>query len=358
MTIRFFKDQPGDILQLAIHGLGLAYSDQVPSSWVLIAGLLRRNAGTMCPCSERLLVTSTLSAIAHLVDENNLRELIEAVLDELIVGGDLIELSQVSSPDSETRSAELFCAPPGFIERNSRIYIVGIAPDDAAFLPERIRHRLQHQGSVRFLDSREFEDLSSTLTTLGLRRISADAWLTKTKPRSPQSVVESVKERMALQGVKGDLPDLSILVHAAVDRLSYAQRWQASSNESGLHVGRLPHPHGGQLWYLVDLEGGQVRASLSLPFPESAGRACDTAWELQLAIDSCNGYPAIFIDDRDSSELRLTFPIPMYARRRLMFLTLHDGCDSGGGLCFHLPAVEIAAEAEYLRTHLWFASHI
>jgi len=331
-----------------------------PSSTTWIAAILRRLCGFMCPCSPSVLVHMACKSLSVLPIENEgLRERVASVLEDLIVCGDVLELAHIAIQGGENHPRWLYCAPPSFVQRGDRVHIFGIAADDARFLPNELRTHVKREGALRFLEANCVSNLVAQLTSVGLREVSSDAWLTKVPKESSVQVVRKYVKRLEHMGVLGELPDKSILLPATALKGAYRSRWVPASKESGNHIVRVPQPYGEPLWYFCELEAGVVQRSLLLPLKESSERASDTAWRLQLALDAEAGYPATYSVSQDpghgGSLLNFNFPLPLAARRRLLFL---------GGLRkennpyqFWLPAEELALEQQFLREHYWFEEH-
>ena len=87
--------EPEDVVAECRRILGLSATSDAPVDDAFLAAILRRSAGTLCPCSPTTLRSSLLESLQHLDgDEASLTEKIDAVIDGLIVGGDLLELSE------------------------------------------------------------------------------------------------------------------------------------------------------------------------------------------------------------------------------------------------------------------------
>ena len=324
----------------------------------LTAAALRRLCSFMCPCPEHAVVAAVVRSFRDMPDLASCDvEFVESVVERLLTGGDLLELSKVAMAGAEEHPTWVYCAPPGFVERGERIYIFGIGPDDAQFLPESLHARLKLDGAARFLESEPGEGLPDTLASLGLRKISPKTWLSGHSAETASTTVQKASTRMERDGVRGALPGLTILRHADGERLSYSKRWGEPAKESGLFIGRAPQAHGAPLWYLLHLQVGAVTRSILLPSPDRPERACDEAWRMQLAIDAANGFPSTcrVTAVGDGCRLDFDFPLPMAAKRRLLFLGGRES-DQRAVFSFSLPTSESAQEASFLKTHYWIES--
>ncbi len=143
----------------------------------VLAGSLRRVAGFLCPCSKGVLMKELIDSLAFLVDDGEqLKNKIEELVLKLIVIGDLLELTDVSTTDLTVKSTWLFAAPPSFVVRRSEITIIGITPDEVN--PISSISPLHHSGFRRFIPVEGNENISPTiLIQLGLIQISEANWL-------------------------------------------------------------------------------------------------------------------------------------------------------------------------------------
>lgn len=329
-----------------------------PSPIAIIAAALRRLCGFACPCPQSALVRMAYRSLSVLpLEPDELRAHVETVLEDLIVCGDLLELAHMAISGGENHPHWLYCAPPSYVRRGDRIYIFGIAADDARFLPGELRVHVQHEGALRFLDVSSEPTLAEQLSSLGLREVSADAWMASTSRESARQVVDRYTKRLLSMGVAGDLPAVSLLLpNTQQQRVPYSARWAQAHKESGHFVTRAPQPYGTPLWYFCAMEAGIVKRSLLLPLKDSTERASDTAWRLQLALDATAGNPANYSIRREldgtGALFCFDFPLPLAARRRLLVLGARR--IESNPYQFWLPTAELAFEKEFLREYYWF----
>ena len=85
---------PDEILSYCRSSLGMgAGSPQLDD--VLLAGLLRRAAGILCPCSRAALRAALQESLSYLhPDSSALAGCLDDLIEAMIVAGDLLELSQ------------------------------------------------------------------------------------------------------------------------------------------------------------------------------------------------------------------------------------------------------------------------
>jgi hypothetical protein len=339
-----------------LEALGLELSPPADNT-VVIAAVLRRLCGFMCPCPPHAIVQMACRSLEPLqLQLENLRETVEAMLEDLIVCGDVLELSRVAMAGAENRPTWLFCAPPSFVVRpGERIHIFGIAADDAAFLPQELRTKMRREGAARFISAADAAVVPA-LKQLGVREISDAAWMTHVRAEPAQRYIERHQKRLAAQGALGDMPGLVVLGHAQEAPVSYRRRWKLAQKESGLYIGRAEQPYGAPLWYLCQLQDGMVERSLLLPLKDAPERASDAAWRIQLSIDAAEGRPATYVcrQDGDGFMLVFSFPLPTAAQRRLLFLGAGRPRSDTNPFAFWLPAAELRAEQKFLKDYYWF----
>ena len=323
---------------------------------VVIASVLRRLCGFMCPCPPHAIVQMACRSMEPLqLQLENLRDAVEATLEDLTVSGDVLELSRVAMAGAENRPTWLFCAPPSFVVRGGgRTHIFGIAADDAAFLPRELRIQLRREGATRFFDAGDVT-LVSALRELGLREISEAAWMTAVRAEPAQHYVERHQKRLSTHGEPGDMPGMVLLEHAREVPVSYRRRWRLAQDDTGMFIARSEQPYGAPLWYLCQLNQGAVQRSLLLPLKDSPERASDAAWRIQLAIDAAQGRAATyeFRQDGPGFSLVFGFPLPLAARRRLLFLGAARPRSDANPFAFWLPSAELDAEQKFLKDHYW-----
>lgn len=322
-----------------------------------LAAMLRRTAGTLCPCSRAVLRAALLENLDHLDDEpSTLPTRIEALIDDLLVVGDLLELTEVTTGEEEAKGTWVFAAPPSFVERTSgSIFLTGIVPDQDGWLPEDIRSRIVLSRGTRSIRPDEGEDLASRLTSEGLRRLPETTWLRAPKTLAPEKALSKARQQLAKEPQCAPVQGLEIIDPEAKPTY-YKGRWTSPKNHSGtLFIARRPQEFGAPLWCLVEIDAGMLKRILDLPFRGYRWRACDAAWHLQMAIDSERGMPqrykAKYCDD---GTCRLIFfsPIPLWAERRLMILG--KKCHAEKSLfAYEIPADEAVQEEEFLQENLW-----
>ena len=323
---------------------------------VLLAALLRRSAGMHCPCSRATLRASVLECTQALANDNaSHSQRIDDTIEALTVGGDLLELDDVVTEDSNVRSTWVFAAPPGFVVRPNRTaFIFGVVPDQDAFLPPSLSARVQYDGFTRSIELRSGEDLADELLEQGLQELSEDAWLKGPKPEPPEDMLSRVDQRL-----EGELPITTINNLKILDSTRpvtyYRDRWVEPTKQTGTFVARRPQEFGAPMWCLVRLESGVPVRLLDLPFEKTRWRACDTAWHLQMAIDHCRHHPQLYRRSLGTWGVRFDFfsPLPQWAQRRLMIFGNPMPPERSSLLAYVIPSAQAATEEEFLKSKLW-----
>ena len=324
---------------------------------VLIASLLRRGAGIHCPCSRTTLRDALCESLRYLSpDRHSLSEHIDEIIEGLIVGGDLLELSDVAIDDPDVKGTWVFAAPPSFVVRPSgSIFLLGIVPDQEAFLPQTLASRISYENLTRVLASTPDEDLPAELREHGLQWLSQDVWLKGPKAERPQDMLRRFENQLTRQPPSGAVNDLRILdpeqpVHF------YRGRWATVQNQTGVFIARRPQEFGPPIWCLAELKAGTVIRLLDLPLRKSRWRGCDEAWHLQMAIDHWRSRPQVYRYRHDVEGVRLDFfsPLPKWSQRRLMTI----GCrvlPERSLMSYRLPTAEAETEESFLQERLWLS---
>lgn len=349
------------ITQVSVKEVLTASRDQLgipPSSSIdgtLLAAILRRAASIYCPCSLSTLTATVTESLAYLTDASSeLQDRVNAAAEGLIVIGDLLELSQVTVGDPNAKGTWVFSAPPGFIVRPSgSIFLVGIVPDEATPLPASLSSRVEYETLARVLVPGQGEDLASVLRELGLREISATAWLKAPKGESAVQLRQDMVRRLSEQPPSGAIADISVLLPDGPVNY-YSRRWASPGHHTGEFVSRRPQAYGGALWGFADLVSGNVSRFLDFPLKGTRWRGCDVAWHLQMAIDQGRGTPQKYRRRPGTGGAYLDFfsPIPLWAQRRLCVvgrLAPPEHCL----LSYWVPDRELVVEEDYIQRHLW-----
>ena len=265
-----------------------ANSDQLAT---YIAFLLRRLVGMLSPCTRRDVIARARQALAAYVEQDS-ELLIRGTLEDLIVGGDVLELPVLVEGQEDHRSLRLLGAPPSFVVCEKFIRVIGIASDDARFLPDGVYNRMQARGGDRFIDDEDQVSLVQLLTDLGLRRIDMKRWLGKESSETAEVFLKRITERQAQMGRLGGLSEPSWLWPSDEKLPTYRSRWKPDAPDVDIGIVRAKQHYGNPRWYFAQKSGNALRL-LDLPVEDEAeARGCDLAWAIQLAIDYTRGRPS------------------------------------------------------------------
>jgi len=336
--------------------LGLSTQEDGLIDDVLLSAILRRSAGIHCPCSKATLRASALECIQTLADDAGRSQRIDDTIEALTVCGDLLELDDVVTEDSDIRQTWVFAAPPGFvIQPNGTAFIFGVVPDQDAFLPSSLGDRMLYDGYARSIDSEPGESLADELREQGLQQFSESTWLKSPKSEAPDDMLKRVDQCLARQIPITTIDDLNIL-DSARPVAYYRGRWVTPTDQTGMFVARRPQEFGAALWIVVRLEDGEPVRLLDLPFEKTRWRACDVAWHLQMAIDHCFHHPQQYRRRVESRGVRFDFfsPLPQWAQRRFMIFGKPMPPERSL-FSYLLPNAQAETEETFLQKRLWLS---
>ena len=349
--------QASEVLAGCRRTLGLSGRGDGSLDDILLAALLRRSAGIHCPCSRATLRTSVLECTEALGDDKASRsQRIDDTIETLTVGGDLLELDDVVTEDSDVRQTWVFAAPPSFVIRpNGTAFIFGVVPDQDTFLPSSLATRVLYDGFTRFIEPEEDENLAEKLQEQGLQRISESMWFKPPRAEQPKDFLSRVDKSLVARPPTATIDNLKIL-DSARPVTYYPDRWVVPTKQTGMFVARRPQEFGAAMWCIIQLEDGTPDRLLDLPFEKTRWRACDIAWHIQMAIDHCHCRPQQYRLYSGPSSVRFDFfsPLPQWAQRRLMVVgksVPRERCL----LSYLVPSKEAEAEEEFLRNRLWLS---
>jgi hypothetical protein len=342
-----------DAIPLIEEALGMRLapgSDQIAT---YTAFVLRRLVGMLSPCTRRDVVMRAKQALAAYVERDS-ELLIRGTLEDLIVGGDVLELPVLVGDSEDETSLRLLGAPPSFVVCEKVIRIIGIASDDARFLPEDVYARVWARGGDRFIEDEEPDSLVQLLTELGLRRIDIARWLGKESNEAADAFLKRMTERLAQMGRDGGLAEPSWLWPSDGCWSTYRSRWRPDAPNTNIGIVRARQHYGNPRWYFAQKFGSDFRL-LDLPVEDEVEvRGCDLAWAIQLAIDYTRGHPAryhVHVQDAQWAEIRVEFPLPLRCRRRLLHLGGYRS-DNEQGFSFYVPTTDLKS-AEVILSGAW-----
>lgn len=348
--------ESGEVLAGARRSLGLKAVNAEHVDSEFLAAALRHTAGILCPCSGAALRAALMDSLQHIAATGNLAQQIEDAIEGLIVGGDLLELSQVTTNDIDAKGTWLFAAPPGYVVRpNGSIFLTGIVADRDTYLPQELMERIKYDGFTRAIMPANDEQLDEQLSELGLQALNSEHWLKPPKLEAAAELLKRYTSKLDSLGRSGDIPQLQVIDPAAPVTY-YRGRWVQPRKQTGLFVGRRPQEFGSPIWCLVRLQDGQAQQLLDVPLHKSKLRGCDVAWHLQMAMDHENGRPQEYRVRTTEEYAFLEFfsPLPLWAERRFMLLGRHADA-TGCLLSYRLPLKELAAEEKFIQERLWLS---
>lgn len=322
-----------------------------------LSGLLRHCAGILCPCSRAALRSALIESLVFLgTNGESLVDQLDDLVDDLIVTGDLLELSEVAVDDSNVKGTWVFAAPQSFVVRPSgNIFLTGIVPDQNNCLPTALETRIVYSGCTRFLVPEEGEDLVGLLNKHGVNQLSDTTWLKSPKGKPPEELLSGYMQRLTTQQTCGTVNDLEIL-DTSSKVTYYRSRWTIPTTQSGNFVARRPQEFGAPIWCFVELVDGTLHRLLDLPLAGYHWRGCDAAWHLQLAIDKTNDHPQRYRRQNTDDGVRFYFfsPLPIWGQRRLM--TLGRKVQREKSLfAYEIPIAEARGEDRWLQENFWLA---
>lgn len=348
---------PSEVVAGCRQVLGLPDQGDSSIDTVLLAALLRRSAGIHCPCSRSTLRASVLECTAALAEDDCISQCIDEMIEWITVGGDLLELDDVVTEDTDVKQTWVFAAPPGFVVRpdDGTAFIFGVVRDQDAFLPRSLSTRISYDRFTRYIKPRPDENLADALQEQGLQQCSVDAWLKCPRAETSAKILSRVERRLERQPTAVAIANLEIL-DSARPVSYYRGRWVSPENQSGMFVARRPQEFGAPLWCIVRLECGRPSALLDLPFQKTRWRACDTAWHIQMAIDQRLGSPQRYHCCVEPRSVRFDFfsPLPLWAQRRFMVFG-NPTASKGALLSFLVPKSSAAEEEAFLQRRLWLS---
>lgn len=345
---------PGEVLPIARKALWLPPSDSSFDD-ELLAAMIRRDAGILCPCSRASLIGSTITSLEFIVGQEGLRDRIETIIDGLVSVGDLLEMSDVTTGDADAKTTWIFLAPPGFIIRpNGSAFLCGLTPDEALPLPDNYQSRIIYSGYSRYMRPLPGETLASALSGYGLLEHSERAWLRLPKIQSAQELLNEYKQHLSALPPSGDVEELEVLDTTRPNNY-YKGRWAKPRTSTGIFLARRERDYGAAIWGLAQLESGKLIKFLDLPIKGYRWRGRDAAWHILSALDRESGTPQKFRRrDGPNGTAILDFfsPIPVWAQRRLAIFgesVPREKCL----FSFKLAIDELATEEKFLSDYLW-----
>ena len=323
------------------------------SSQEAVAALIRRVASFLCPCSRRAVRTAVLQCLRHIVEDSELSDTIDGLLEDLIGGGDLVEVAVYQQSDEE-RPVLLHLAPSQFVQlKDGTIIVLGLEPDDQQLLPDALLKTLVAKRHLRRFRGGP-PDLSHHLTALGFSALREQFWLKTPRLESPQQVIATYDQRIAGAPSGMSVHGLEILRPESPVTF-YRGRWGPVDRRSARVVARRPQRFGANLWCYAEIIEGVPQRVEDLGRGEVSG--ADEAWRLQCALDAKGNNPQRFRIDKDPraefSLMSIYSPIPNWAQRWLDVVGEEAPRQLGALRTYQVPVGAVAMAASFLTTNLW-----
>lgn len=306
---------PKDAEKQVIENLRLDADSLDLSSIEGIAGVIRKVAGFICPCSSTELFHAVKSLVEPFTEDSD--KVIPNVIDSLISYGDLLELTSI---DDGIRKKRIYCGPPAFVRLNEKsVLLMGVVPDHFIPLSEKLESKVICTNHVRRLDNLEESDLD-ILYDVGLIEFPQQYWMRSPTLESPEKYLRRVNELLDEQNPAEDIENTTFLCSKPESKKSkYKNKWTRLLPDNGRYVARRPRKYGNDIWSYVEVKEHQVIKVLNLPVTGKDIRECDEGWRIQLALDCLNNN-AQQVTIRESFDFMAIFdfttPVPKWALRR------------------------------------------
>lgn len=338
-------------LGLDEEGFGLDYPEAVAAS-------VRRAASFLCPTTPRALADAVLEALAPVLPEPPSREDLMVLIDQLVSGGDLLEMADATS-DRNIRL--LYLGPPSFVPKSVGSYLLtGIRPHGAALVPADVAVEPEAYTRTALLDG---DGAEGRLREAGLHKISVQHWIGQPATVAAQEFIEQYRRRLAISPAAGFVDGLTI-INPASRPTYYRGRWRApASGDNGDYVGRRPQAYGADRWCVVRLVDGVPEKLLDLPLDNAVSPARDDAWRLQAAIDAARhtplGYRVLSIPGATPVAQHIVdffSPLPSWVERYLELIGIPVDKSRGALFSYRIPASALAELQSVLTGTLWMTT--
>lgn len=355
MDVALVRVAAGDVAAEAVESLGLDPTAIDLLSPEALAASLRRAASVLCPATPGAVVRTVIEVLSDLPGlDANARDDLEDLVGALVAYGDLLELPL---DDAGMTRRHLFLGPPAFVRRSTACIVIGIRPDGAPLLGEKLAKRLEHNRHLRVIPQDPPEDIADALIDEGLIELTADQWLHAPRACDPGALIESYASRLAVRPSTGDIEGVR-LIGSDADIRYYRGRWRTPrDDDNGRFVARRPQAYGAELWSFVSVADGAVNRILDLPVEDPLAPAADEAWRLQAAIDAATNRPQT-VRIRSATRAGLALmdffaPLPSWAQRQLDAVGVPVLRSPGALFSYQMPEAELADEIAFLGELLW-----
>lgn len=311
---------PSAALNLMLKDFGIDSTEQADFNAevnsTLLACLVRRASGIMCPNSESNLIQAVLEPLNNLYRFTSeayeeQKNKLDLIIGSLTAIGDLREES--------TPRKQIYPGSPSFVRRrNGDIILIGVVPETINAVPDSLTQFIRHQGVLRHVDA---AIASQEVQDSGLIEISETMWTDPPIYRSPFDHIEDAKAALNASTQSPDGLDFQRFLDPSSltprSRSDYDRRWSNRIPRRATEPISVVRESSPGPWFFAEINEGEV--TRCLPLPISTGRACDAAWRLQHALDAVKGCAPIarIGDDHGTNRiLKLYSPPLQWASRR------------------------------------------
>lgn len=345
----------GEIRQTATQALGASPDSADEADMTtpeVLAASIRRAASFLCPCPPRTIREEVEGAIRGLVDGEEAAGTVQDALQQLILIGDLQDLSV----DEDGRSHRmLYATPPSFVIREgNRQVLLGVPSDGQIILSESYRDRIETYGAVRFFHG-DPEDAKRILSSQGLGEVTSEQWLCTPNATSPSDYIADFDEALdQASSVSAEVAGIEILDPNESPRF-YKGRWRKpKKQDGGRYVARRAQQFGADFWSFVEIEEGTVCRLIDLPLLPQSETPRDEAWRLQAAIDACCESPQVYRtrSDNGNTIVDVFSPLPGWAERQFRVVSESKPGEEGALRSYWFEG-EASSEKQLLEKYLW-----
>jgi hypothetical protein len=321
-----------------------------------VAQALRRAIHILAPCPRHEIESAVRKSLLGLCPVEELTGIVEETTEALLVYGDILEMRPLQTDAWHEASVVLRPAPPSFIVRHDQsIILIGVAGDEITPLVGETGARLQYRGPLRILAPLPDENLTQTLSDIGLLELTEAVWLRLPSIETSASYVAKwKKDLLAAPPQDATISGLRVIAPEGANMI-YRDRWiEPDQSFSGMYVARRPQRYGNDIWCLVELAGGRPERFLDLHSVGDRLRPCDIAWRIQMALDAQAGAPQRFRIRQEAPATYIDFltPLPSWAVRKLM-ISAQRVEPYRSILTFVLQTTDIDDTINFLRQRLW-----
>ena len=337
----------------ALDAIGTSSGGTVDDPQTCIKQALRRAVYWLAPASSTDIVRFVAKPLEPLGID---RPAIEAMLDDLLVYGDVLEMHKLTTDPWHAPDVVLRPAPPTFVQRSDgSIILLGIAGDQPTPLTPDLAAKVDERGPVRRLVVPGELAIASHLRLLGIVQISEATWLRTPAKETAATHLDRSTQRLAQVPFEAAaIPNLEILDPSRPVRY-YPGRWRTPDDGTcGAFLARRPRRYGSNLWSIAEFSNGESHRLLDLRDDSDRQRSCDIGWRFQAARDAVDGHPQELRVCRggDFAEFDFFSPLPAFAERRLA-LVGHKSNKQGCLFSYIIPLQNAAAETQALCDMLW-----